>query len=390
MTINEIKNENGMLHLNIAICDRDFHNHFIRCADCDTIVFKGDAVEISDDYYCSDCITTCCCCGAIVPKSEVYTVADSGGSYCRHCYENETYTCDDCGTHFGYSDSLMQINGYSYCDDCKDNHRSLIDDYHTMKESGDIEFYGTEDRSQTPYMGFELEVDANDYIDRNAVVSIIKDKFGDFFHYENDGSLNKGWENISQPASLNYHLSIIDKYTWMFNVLKKQGLKSHDTNTCGFHVHLDRKYFGKSEDTAIAKLLYIFKKFRPELMKFSRRTEGEAESWAQKRKCNGNNKSWIKKTVKDSKHYCDHSERYYSVNLTNSDTVEIRLWKGTLNIETFEATLKFTARLAELCKTVSAVELSKMTFEDHLGSDNVILSYWDRAKQRTATNEEEF
>ena len=390
MTINEIKNENGMLYLNIAICDRDFHNHFIRCADCDTIVFKGDAVEISDDYYCSDCITTCCCCGAIVPKSEVYTVADSGDEYCRNCYENETYTCDDCGTHFRYGDSLMQINGYSYCDDCKDNHRSLIDDYHTMKESGDIEFYGTEDRSQTPYIGFELEVDANDYIDRNAVVSIIKDKFGDFFHYENDGSLNKGWENISQPASLNYHLSIMDKYAWMFNVLKEQGLKSHDTNTCGFHVHLDRKYFGKSEDTAIAKLLYIFEKFRPELMKFSRRTESEAESWAQKRKFNGTNKSWIKKTVKDSKHYCDHSERYYAVNLTNDDTVEIRLWKGTLNIETFEATLKFTARLGELCKTVSAVELSKMTFEDLLGLDEVILSYWNRIQQRETKREEEF
>ena len=104
MTINEIKNENGMLHLNIAICDRDFHNHFIRCADCGTIVFKSDAVEVSDDYYCSNCITTCTSCGEIIPKSEVYTVADSGGEYCRHCYENETYTCDDCGTHFRYKD----------------------------------------------------------------------------------------------------------------------------------------------------------------------------------------------------------------------------------------------------------------------------------------------
>ena len=182
----------------------------------------------------------------------------------------------------------------------------------------------------------------------------------------------------------------MDKYAWMFNVLKEQGLKSHDTNTCGFHVHLDRKYFGKSEDTAIAKLLYIFEKFRPELMKFSRRTESEAESWAQKRKCNGINKSWIKKTVKDSKHYCDHSERYYAVNLINADTVEIRLWKGTLNIETFEATLRFTARIAELCKTVSAVELSKMTFENLLGLDKVILSYWSRVKNRTTNKGDEF
>lgn len=63
------------------------------------------------------------------------------------------------------------------------------------------------------------------------------------------------------------------------------------------------------------------------------------------------------------------------MNLTNSETIEIRLWRGTLNIETFEATLKFTARLAEICKTVSAVELAKYSFEDLLGDDSTVLSY---------------
>lgn len=70
------------------------------------------------------------------------------------------------------------------------------------------------------------------------------------------------------------------------------------------------------------------------------------------------------------------------MNLTNSETVEIRLWKGTLNPETFEATLRFTARLAEICKNTTAAELSKMSFEDLLGSNEVIRSYWERAKER--------
>ena len=74
--------------------------------------------------------------------------------------------------------------------------------------------------------------------------------------------------------------------------------------------------------------------------------------------------------------------RYYAVNLTNSETVEIRLWKGTLNPETFEATLRFTARLAEICKIITAVELSKMSFEDLLGNNPVIRSYWERALSR--------
>ena len=70
------------------------------------------------------------------------------------------------------------------------------------------------------------------------------------------------------------------------------------------------------------------------------------------------------------------------MNLTNSETVEIRLWKGTLNPETFEATLRITARLAEICKNTTAAELSKMSFEDLLGSNEVIGSYWERAKER--------
>ena len=129
-------------------------------------------------------------------------------------------------------------------------------------------------------------------------------------------------------------------------------------------------------------MLYIFEKYRPELMLFSRRTKQESESWARSRKSEISNKAWIKKAVKDSKGYQEHGARYYAVNLTNSETVEIRLWKGTLNPETFEATLRFTARLAEICKNTTAAELSKMSFEDLLGSNGVIRSYWERAKER--------
>jgi hypothetical protein len=84
-----------------------------------------------------------------------------------------------------------------------------------------------------------------------------------------------------------------------------------------------------------------------------------------------------------------YSCRYFAVNLTNSNTIEIRLWRGSINPETFEATLRFTARLAELCKYTSAVELAKMTFEDLLGSDEVILSYWNRISNRNINESEE-
>lgn len=378
MIINQVKHENNNINLNIALTDHEFKERFIRCADCGEILFKEDAVDIDGIYFCLNCVVACDVCGVLIPADSSYHVADSEYHYCRHCYGNETYICEDCGSHFRYSDSLMNIEGCLYCDRCAEEHQSAIDSYHTFKDYGNIEFHGVENRSQTPYMGFELEVDTNHNINRSAVINRFKDDFQDFFHYEEDGSLRHGWENISQPASLSYHLEMIEKYKNMFEVLKDDDLRSHDTDTCGFHIHIDRQFFEKQQDTATAKLLYIFEKFRDELMIFSRRTVDESESWARSRKHSNNNKGWIKKAVKDSKGYPEHGDRYYAVNLTNTNTIEIRLWKGTLNIETFEATLKFTAQLAGICKRISAVELSKMTFDDLLGSDKVVLSYWHR------------
>ena len=390
MTINEIKRENQNIHLEVILCSRDFDRFFVYCEDCGEIVLKEKAIEIDGVYYCSSCVITCDECGCLFPRRNMRTAEDSEQVYCNRCFEDNCYVCADCGRHYRYSDSVTAIDGCYYCQHCVEEHRSPIGCYHDFKQYGEIEFYGTEDRSHTPYMGFELEVDTDHRIDRTAVINRFKDDFGDFLHYEEDGSLRFGWENISQPASLSYHLGMMDKYKNMFEILKEQDLRSHDANTCGLHIHVDRTYFGDKEDSSVAKMLYLYEKFHSELLSFSRRTESQANDWARSRKHSNTKSGWIKKAIKDSKHYYDHSERYYAVNLTNPDTVEIRIFRGTLNLETFEATLKFSARLAELCKNTSAIELSKMTFEDLLGSDNVILSYWDRAKQRTATNEEEF
>ena len=104
----------------------------------------------------------------------------------------------------------------------------------------------------------------------------------------------------------------------MFEILKEEDIRSHDTNSSGLHVHIDREYFDDKEDSSVSKLLYLFERFRNELMVFSRRTESQANDWARSRKCSNTKSGWIKKAVKDSKSYYDHSERYYAVNLTNS------------------------------------------------------------------------
>jgi hypothetical protein len=50
--------------------------------------------------------------------------------------------------------------------------------------------------------------------------------------------------------------------------------------------------------------------------------------------------------------------------------------------ETIEASLKLVARLMEISKTVRAVDLAKMSFEDLLGDDPTIHSYWARINKK--------
>lgn len=374
---NYVKNENGTV--TITLSAEEFENKFCFCADCGKILFINDAVSIDGDYYCSDCTAVCAYCGCIIPAEESYHTRDSDCDYCNDCYLEHTYVCEDCGDRFRYGDSLTEANDLWYCERCIDNHRSIIEDYHTMKNYGDIQFFGDESRRDTPYMGFELEVDSKYRFDREETAEELKYRFPDFFAFENDGSLINGYEIISQPASLSYHMSKMPEYASAFQYLLENKVKSHDVGTCGLHIHIDRWFFGDKEDSSIAKLLYVFEKFRPELMKFSRRTEAQSSDWCRSYKQNYSGKAgWIKETVYNSKSYSSYQNRYYAVNLTNDNTIEIRLWRGTLNGQTFEATLKFTARLAELAKNTRAVDLARMTFEELLGSDEVILNYWNR------------
>lgn len=381
MKINYVKNSNSTITLTMS--EETFDTHFCFCDDCGNVIFKSESVCIDGDNYCHDCLTVCDICGEVIPIQDSYQAADSDYYYCHTCYTERTYQCEQCGSRFRYEDSLREVDDCWYCDSCYDNHRSIIQPYHTQKDYGEIRFYGDESRRDSIYMGFELEVDSKDWFDREEIAEGLQSRFGDFFAYENDGSLNYGLELISQPASLSYHLSLMDKYDDAFRYLLKNGVKSHDVGTCGLHIHLDRRYFRDKEDSSIAKLLYLFEKFRPELMKISRRSDTQAADWARSRKQNYSGEAgWIKQAVMESKAFASYQQRYYAVNLNNDNTIEIRLWRGTLNAETFEATLKFTARLAEICKNTRAVELAKMTFDELLGFDEAILSYWNRINNK--------
>lgn len=377
--------ENGMYIVDgEKLTPEEFEESYATCSCCGSVFLKDEGCFTEDTrkWFCNDCsdeVYTCDGCGAYI--EEPLQHSDSDYCYCGSCYHRYTYyVCEECGREFRYSESGNYDDyDYWYCHNCIDKGYGdfgsrYIDEYHDFKDSGRILFYGTEDRRKEPYMGYELEIDGGSSNRRGKVAENIHDEFDDFFHCEYDGSLNSGFEIISQPASISYHLATMPRYKNMFNAIIGEGFSSHNAGTCGLHIHIDRAYFEDKEDSSIAKLLYIFEKHWTNLKRFSRRKESQME-WCDRY---GGKPTEIVKQRKRGLGY----GRYYAVNLSNSNTIEIRLWRGSLNPLTFEATLKFTARLAEICKTKSAVEISRMSFEALLGDDETIKAYWETVKNR--------
>ena len=370
----EMREVNGRYY-----CDDCFQENFIVCDEC------GEIIDINNDwyecvngyYYCQYCFSDkfgyCDRCGDIVPIDDLIHIEDTDENVCEYCADNHYYRCEDCGD--WYSEGAVEYcdeDDAYYCENCMPDHESFIHSYHASHDDY-VKFFGGEDDGQTLFMGLELEIDGGDFANKTAeeMYNVMPDGF---ITMEHDGSLsNEGFENITQPATLEYHMSIIDDYKAMFKTAISNGYRSHDAGSCGLHVHINRSYFEDREEECIAKLLYLTEKFWGNLVKFSRRTESQLDRWAA-------SYDETPQQVIDKMKNRD-LDRYHAVNLTNYSTIEFRIFRGTLKLSTFIATLQFVDTIARYCKEKTIEELQNLNFEDLLITEEM-KAYWETVKNK--------
>lgn len=254
------------------------------------------------------------------------------------------------------------------CPDCRK--RNFITPYH--RYSPHLNFYSVnkKDASERLYLGVEIEVDKGgelNYISAEAK-SFVNNVVGDgkhFIYCSHDGSLENGFEMITQPATYKYHKSLEDAYNKMFKYLVSNKYRSDMTSTCGIHVHFSRDYFADDEENNISKLLYVVEKFWDEIVIFSRRDYTTLERYSKKVSKNSYDYG---EYIYDFNKSDDHDGHYYAVNITNPNTIELRMFKGTLNIESFMSILDFTYSLVTTVKNKTIEELQLMSFEDMLST----------------------
>ena len=317
-------------------------------------------------FVCADCGTVC--------FGRKFTV--NNNTICEDCRRANYFTCECC-ENIEHIKNREENSRYQLCKQCQK--REFILPYH--KFAPPLKFYKTK-RDEPLFLGVELEVDEGGERDENAkkVMSIINKQDELFAYCMRDGSLNNGFEIITQPATLKAHYKKKEDYEKCFDKLLKMGYLSHDTTTCGIHVHFNRDYFADNEELNITKLLYLINKFWNEIVIFSRRNERRLDRYAKKIPTSADR--YIRQTNKSN----IHEHHYYSLNLSNENTIEFRMFKGSLNLETFFAVLQFVRNIIVVAKNKTTEELQELTFNDLIVGKEC-KSYWKIRSRYNNTEE---
>lgn len=304
------------------MCDECLDEYTFVCWDCQNRFRNGDWYEYQHGWLCVDCYdyhyNTCEQCGTVIHNENAHYPEDddNSGPYCADCFEER--------------ERQGWIKPYSY--------------------KPVPVFYGA-----GVYYGMELEIDEGGECRENARRLLeIGNQAGEHIYCKRDSSLHDGFEIVSHPMSLAYHFTQMPWKAVMDEAVKL-GYRSHDCDTSGLHIHVGRKEFGggyEEREDDIARIVFFIEKHWENMLRFIRRTESQINQWASRYGCKENPKATLEND-KDS-----NLGRYVCLNLENRDTIEFRLFRGTLRYDTFAASLQL---VDEICR--AALNLTGGAFQ---------------------------
>lgn len=404
---------NGETKLVCADCARDLG--FVRCDDCGEWVPEDESYVTADgETICESCYEdnyfTCEECGDI-HSNEDLIVVDPGYRYeqyvCSDCAERHFYRCDDCGEYFSdcnvhtgnndvaICDDCWDRGGWSACEDCGDivsddeinycesddcyycdscyaDHNESCDfhDY-SYKPTPEFKFRSSEVRSHENILtfGVELEVDlGDDHQDLTRDLAALEQPI----YMKHDGSLgSEGVEIVTHPCSLTYHTYEL-RWAEISRTCRNHGFKSHDTDSCGLHIHVGRRQFGDTPDQrskTAGNLVILARQLWDSLTIFSRREKDRLDRWAARPYLDViQGASYTDSDLTQMALNTERDGRYQAVNLCNRETVEFRLFRGTLKRSTILASLQLVDAMTHFAMDHTPTECFNATFADVIGT----------------------
>lgn len=311
----------------------------------------------------------------LITECEEHSYRDDNGEerfYAPDWWWQDQYWCDSCCCYV----PEWFYHGDNTCEHCYEEEDRIIEGYCESHEHDPV-FFG-EYKGEFCGLGVELEVDC-DYSQKyqnEEVASNLCSHCGLEYNevrFAEDGSLDNGFENIIEAHTVKDFWDKQDKWKKMLKYLSDNGYKSHDTNTCGLHVHVSRTMFGKTEEeqaTAIAKVFVFFDENWDEIVKVSRRKNF---SWSNK---NDIFKDISKSNYENWKNEAKKKNGGHNVALNNSNrnTFEYRLGRGTLNSWSFFSWIDFVLTISKNAKRITVKKIQS----------NDLVSWFSGIKESTA------
>ena len=396
--------------------DRDYLYSTHWCIACGRYERPGETFETGEfsrvspnSYICPECaaqLERCPECGR--PLSAVHgMIVWHNGHRVRVCRSHNAFNCIHCGERHLYSDNDPDHNDicptclplYTRCNECgrmvpnNDLSEGVCSNCRTVRygirgyhQGPPLQFHPEPADNEHPlYLGIELEVDnpscSIGQARRQAVVEKVIRAVGlDHMYVTRDGSLTNGFEQITMPATLDYMLSNRERYEQLCTIPKAAGFTSHDAGTCGLHVHVSRDFIGSPEN--VAKLVYLSERFWTQFFLFSRRSPERGYRYATRYFKNARDRAEPDKIPLEKVNDLIRrtSERYRSVNTTTRQTVEFRLFRGTLHVPTFWATLQWVDNFVRLATATPSDDIPRISWSDiiHYREYPELTAYNDR------------
>ena len=325
------------------------------CTMCNCTLREDEGYELDDHILCDECFsehtTTCDHCGETIWANDL--ISDDHMTLCQTCFDAHYRRCEDCGRIISDDDAFWW-HDEPYCEHCYDRIEVDIEEYNFKPEPV---LFG----DGTRFFDVELEVDCAGKDEENA--RRIKEQANlrcEHIYIKSDGSLDDGFEIVTHPMSLDYHLH---EMPWN-DVLKEAvrlGYKSHLTTSCGLHLHINRDALGEDRDDqekVIERILFFVETHWAELFTFSRRSTYSINRWAARYGIEKTGKQILDKAKKGN------NGRYAAVNLCPYQTIEFRLFRGTLKLNTLFATLQLVNRIVDTALSMSEEEIEQQSWSD--------------------------
>jgi len=343
----------------VVVCDECHEQQAYVHSDTDEgDVSRNYFTPHGDNRYCEQCFSSMYryCEGHGEYTTREGMERGTGGSmFCAECVSSGNFSmCDECGGWAMEDDVIHVEDSDQYeCYGCRNGRqerarRSAVE-YYSYRPNRFVirDAKGHRVLSGTPkyrtlqhrgrLFGVELEVEPRSRVDQGVANAVAKQltEFGEgtTFYCKEDASVGAGgFEVVSHPCTYQWWMTEGKEHMEkMMEVLRDEGFRSHNGGHCGLHIHTNRWPITHLQHYKLAQFIYKEGNFDV-LKKISRRGNMDYAML----KINGDPETFAKQVGKQK-----YGGSRWALNQAADETVELRLFRGTLKIDRFLAAIQF-------------------------------------------------